>query len=252
VTPRLYAHRGAALERPENTMISFERALEVGAFALETDVHMSRDGVIVIAHDPDGARMAGDARFIRDLTLDELRRWDLGKGFVDAQGARPYAGKGVGIATFEELLLRFPTTQVNVDLKQRTPSMVPAMLALLEKHRATERVLLASFSTSTLREVRAAGFAGHTALGRREVIALRTLPPQALRRMRFLQRARAQLPTHQGPVRFDEEHFLEKCHALGVAVDFWTINDVATAKALLARGADGIMSDDPRVLAALL
>src|SRR5207245_7758006 len=62
--PRLYAHRGAAAELPENTLPGFERALQVGADALEMDVHRTRDGVIVVSHDPDGARCCGVAQAI--------------------------------------------------------------------------------------------------------------------------------------------------------------------------------------------
>ena len=249
--PMLFAHRGAAIERPENTMVSFQRALEHGAFALETDVHMTRDGHIVVSHDADGRRMAGEERSIRASTLAEVKRWDLGRGFVDATGERPFAGQGVRMPTLEELLVAFPAVALNIDMKQTTPSMVKPMLALLEKHGAPSRVLLASFSSRTLREVRASGYVGTTELGRDKVLRLRVLPRMLLR-YAALHNVRAQLPVRQGPLRFDDRAFIEKCHALGVKVDFWTINDVTEARRLLELGADGIMSDDPRCLAGLL
>ena len=247
--PLLYAHRGAALERPENTMESFARALELGGFALETDVHMTRDGHVVVSHDPDGRRMAGEPRPIRASTLAEVKRWDLARGFFDAQGERPFAGQGVRMPTLEEVLVTFPSTFLNIDLKQREPSMVAPVLSLLAKHAAASRVLLASFSSATLREVRARGYDGPTGLGRDEVIRLRLLPRALLRRPATP--VRAQLPTHQGPLRFDDRRFIDRCHALDIPVDFWTINDVTEARRLLALGADGVMSDDPTVLARL-
>ncbi|HWQ29275.1 MAG TPA: glycerophosphodiester phosphodiesterase family protein, partial [Dehalococcoidia bacterium] len=79
---RLYAHRGAARERPENTICAFERALELGADALELDVHATRDGTLVVAHDPDGRRMAGVASVIRETSLADVQAWDVGHGFV--------------------------------------------------------------------------------------------------------------------------------------------------------------------------
>src|SRR5579872_3898446 len=117
--PLLFAHRGASRELPENTLPAFRRALEVGATALETDVHMTRDGHLVLSHDPTGARMAGVARAIRDATLAEVRGWDAGVGFVDEEGRRPFAGRGFRFATLEELLEEWAGVPVNVDAKQR-------------------------------------------------------------------------------------------------------------------------------------
>src|SRR2546428_219632 len=69
VGARVYAHRGASRELPENTMPAFRRALELGADALETDLHATADGVLVTSHDPDGARVFGVCRRIADATL---------------------------------------------------------------------------------------------------------------------------------------------------------------------------------------
>src|SRR5688572_26510626 len=91
---RLYAHRGASAELPENTMAAFRRALELGADALETDVHMTRDGHVMVSHDPDGRRRAGIAATIRGSTLEEVRGWDMGDGHR--------------MPTLEEALVAFP------------------------------------------------------------------------------------------------------------------------------------------------
>lgn len=228
---RLYAHRGAAAERPENTLPSFRRALELGADALETDLHATSDGAIVVAHDPDGARLAGVPREIRGVTLAELRKWDV--------------GGGARIPTLEELLLEFPDVIVNVDIKQRVPDIAPAVVALVKRLGAEERVIIASFDSRTLRRVRALGYRGQTSLGREEVLAVRLLPVPALRRLRRHLGDAVQVPVVAGPFRLGTAEFIEKCHAVGLRVDFWTINDVAQARALAALGADGIMTDDP-------
>ena len=246
--PRLYAHRGAAAEMPENTIPSFARALEHGASALETDLHMTRDGHVVVSHDPDGARMCGVAKAIAATTLDELRTWDAGWGFKDAAGQRSFAARGLRIPTLQELLDAFPGVLVNVDVKQQTPSMVPALLALLEEKKAAARVLIASFRTATLREVRARGYTGATGLARSEIVRLRFVPTSLLDAAP-LSGARAQVPVRAGVVRFDTPAFLAKCKALGIAVDYWTINDAAEASRLLKLGADGIMTDDPARIA---
>ena len=235
---RLYAHRGAAAERPENTLPSFRRALELGADALEMDLHATSDGVVVVSHDPDGARLAGVAREIRQVALSELRTWDV--------------GGGAHIPTFTEVLEAFPDVVVNVDIKQREPDIVPAVLDVVRRMSAAERVIIASFYSDILRRVRALGYRGQTSLGREEVLAVRMLPLAALRRIRGRLGDAVQIPVVAGPFRLASAEFIEKCHALGLRVDFWTINDVTQARALVALGADGIMTDDPARMAPAL
>ena len=120
-----YAHRGAPAELPENTLPGFARALELGADVLETDVHMTRDGHVVVSHDPSLLRSAGVAVDLRRSTLAEVRRWDVGWGHVDAKGGRPYAGGDFRVPTLEEVLATFPDARFNVDAKQSSPPMVP-------------------------------------------------------------------------------------------------------------------------------
>ncbi|MCW5804626.1 MAG: glycerophosphodiester phosphodiesterase [Deltaproteobacteria bacterium] len=242
---RLYAHRGASAERPENTMVAFERAVELGVDALELDVHVTRDDRLVVAHDPTAFRMTGAALAWADLDLAQAQRLDAGWGFVAADGSRPFAGKGVRAPAFEEVLEAFPGVALNVDLKGERA--VGLMLALLREHRAEDRVTLASFATSTMVRVRRGGFGGATSLSQTEVASLLALPALLWRQLPFTGNA-AQVPTHQGPIRFDRPAFIAKCHSLGLRVDFWTIDDVADAARLLALGADGIMTNDPAAM----
>jgi len=239
---RLYAHRGASAERPENTMPAFERAIEVGVDAIETDVHLTRDGHLIVSHDDTAARMTGARLAWADLALEDVRRLDAGWGFVAKDGSRPYAGHGVTIPTFEEVLVAFPSAHVNVDLKE--PRAIAPMLELLRAHRAEERVTIASFDTTTAVAVRRRGFAGETALSQGEVATLVGLPALLWRQLPFTGNA-AQVPTKQGPLHFDRPAFVAKCHAIGLRVDFWVIDDPAEARRLLELGADGIMTNDP-------
>jgi glycerophosphoryl diester phosphodiesterase len=228
-SPLLFAHRGAPAELPENTLASFHRGLELGADILELDVHMTRDGTVVVSHDPDGQRLAGVPAAIRTSTLAEVERWDL--------------GGGARVPTLEAVLAAFPTTPLNIDIKQREPDMVPAIVDLLRRAHATDRVLLTSFSTRTVRRLRRIGYEGPRGASRGEVAALLALPVYFLRR-RFRRGDAAQLPTS---LAFP--WFIKKLHAVGLRVDFWTVNDPGLARRLLALGADGIMTDDSRAVA---
>jgi len=248
---RLYAHRGCPAELPENTLPAFQRALDLGVDALELDVHLTRDGHPLVSHDPDATRMGGRAVAWRDLDLRDAQAIDLGHGFIGAAGARPFIGKGFHAPSLEALLTTFPTTRLNIDIKQWQPPMVAPLLALLRRHKAEHRVTLASFRARTLLAVRRRGYGGETALAQTEVAALLALPRRAIRALPFVGTA-AQVPLKAGPIRFDRVGFIDRCHDLGLRVDFWTVDDPAEARRLIALGADGIMTDDPARMAPAL
>jgi glycerophosphoryl diester phosphodiesterase len=243
---RVYAHRGARLELPENTLPAFRRALELGADALELDCHMTRDGIIVVSHDETGSRMANVARELRASAFADVREWDVGWGFTDDAGGRPFANAGYRIPALSELLEALPDARLNIDAKQQEPNMIGNLLRTIRAHGAEERVHLASFWMKNLGRIRAAGYRGGTSLGPKEVVHMRFAPTAVLRLMS--RGTRAQIPRHQGPIRLDDASFIAKCHALGVAVDYWTINDPDEARLLIERGADGIVTDDPRTI----
>ncbi len=161
---RLYAHRGASAELPENTLPAFRRALEIGVDALEMDVHLTRDGHPLVSHDEHAGRMGGVKARWSELDLAEAQRVDLGQGFVAPDGGRPHVGKGFRAPTFEEVLVELPGVRVNVDIKQARPPMVSPLLRLIRKLKAEDRVTLASFQTRTLLAVRQRGYGGETAL----------------------------------------------------------------------------------------
>ena len=214
---RVYAHRGASLELPENTLPAFRRAIELGADALETDAHVTADGVLVLSHDPDGGRMFGVRRRIAECSFEEVRAW--------------------GVPSLEEMVKEFPGIPINVDLKVEAAALAVSTLRRLG---AEEQVVLASFRSSTLRRVRALGYRGTTSLGRSEVARLLSLPAVAQRGPFACPGRAAQLP-----LSLAQPWVVARCHALGLRVDYWTVNDPAQARLLMALGADGIMTDDP-------
>jgi len=221
-SPIIYAHRGASKELPENTLPAFARALEVGADAIETDAHLTKDGRLVLAHDPDDFPL-------RTLNEARVKRPDL--------------------ATLDEALEQFPSTVFNVDAKQTHPDMVPALVRCIRAHGATDRVRIASFSARNLERARALGYEGETGLASKEIARIMFLPRAALRWFKTPGHA-AQVPLRAYGVRFDTQSAIDRFHELGLRVDFWTIDDPGEARRLFAMGADGVMTDDPRTMCA--
>ncbi len=244
---RLYAHRGAASERPENTIPSFQRALDLGVSALEMDLHITRDGHVIVSHDPNARRMTGIDREFRSSTWPDVQTWDAGYGFIDSNGDRPFAGIGITVPSFDQVLSEFPGIPLNVDIKQASPSIVIPVLEQIARHRATERVTIASFHLRTLVEVRLRGYGGSTAFSPPEIGMLWALPQTVLARIPKMGDA-VQVPRSVGPIPLNRSIFIDKCHKLGFRVDFWTINDPAEGHMLLSLGADGLMTDDPASL----
>lgn len=228
-------------------MVSFERAAEIGVDVIETDVHVTRDGQVVISHDPDGLRAAGVAEAIADCTLEQVRSWDVGWGFRTEEGTRPFADRGHRVPTLAEALEAFPDLRFNVDLKPDDPRVVATVISVVRRCRAAHRVCLASFHGALVRAVRKADFGGETVLSEDEVIAVLLTPSLWRRKLPFGGDA-LQLPPSSGPIDLSSERFIAKCHRMGYRVDYWTINDPDEASRLFERGADGVISDDPAAI----
>jgi glycerophosphoryl diester phosphodiesterase len=243
--PILLGHRGACLEHVENTLPAFEAALALGVDAIETDLHVCRDGTPVLSHDPDGARLAGDARAISTCSFDEVACWQL-KDAACAATAR--------VASLEDALVRFPSACWNIDVKVHDERALPAVLAAIARHRAEPRVLLTSFSSRVTRALRALRYSGPIGLAQSEAIAAVFMPAMLLERVRpgFLRPdARLQIPTHSAGIPLARRGLIDKLRTLSLPIDYWVINDPDEAEALLALGAQGIVTDDVRAMAAL-
>jgi glycerophosphoryl diester phosphodiesterase len=248
--PLLFAHRGASSERPENTLAAFELGLELGADVLELDVHPSRDGVLVVSHDPDAVRSAGVARALADCDWAEIAGWDAGFGFQDSRGQRPFAGAGLRVPRFDDVLARLPGALFNVDVKLAREPELRSLLATIRARQAESRVLLTSFSSELLGLLRSLRYEGPIGLAESEVKRL-VVSPAFLTRWFPLAGSRVQIPVRSDWLDLSTARLIDKCHGLGLAVDYWVINDPSEAERLLARGADGIITDDTRALASV-
>ena len=242
--PRLYGHRGAAGLAPENTLPSFQRAIADGAELLELDVHATRDGVVVVIHDPTLERTTDGSGSVRDLSFAELSRYDAGFRF-GSEGNYPFRGSGVQVPALQTLLDAFPTVPLNIEIKQADPPIESLVVSLLTENRALERVLLAAEEDTIMRRIRASAPKAATSFSFGEVkeffercfageLAGYEPPGLAL-----------QIPTRFGDIELVTPETVSAAHRLGLEIHVWTINDEAQMERLLALGVDGLMSDFP-------
>jgi glycerophosphoryl diester phosphodiesterase len=237
----VFGHRGASIELPENTLEAFARALELGVDVIETDVHVTADEHVVIHHDDSSLRMGCDARLVRQRSLADLKRLNVGFGFrgVDGHGITDTSFR---VPTLSEALEAFPSARFNIDIKPLGAAR--RVLETVRRHSAEERVLLTSFYDANVREVRAAGYRGETGLARNEALIALGLPgftPAFLRP----KGERIQLPPRLGRLQIGVPAVIKRLQSLGYRVDFWVVNDREEAARLFAAGADGVMTDDP-------
>jgi len=249
--PRAMAHRGDSGAYPENTMAAFTAAHQLGVRYIELDVHMTRDGRVVVAHDPDLARTAGSDALIRELSYQQLADADAGFGFAAAGGGHPFRGKGLKVPTLSEVLSAFPEMRFVIEIKQTAPSLVAPMLEVIERAGMRRRVLVASEHQQPLDEVRALAPEIPTNFSSREVgsffqaLVSRTagyVPPgDAL-----------QIPIEYEKFTLVTPESVAAAHRVGVEMHVWTVNDEAEMRGLLALGVDGIITDFPARLLKLL
>lgn len=230
--PIAFAHRGGTSAAPENTMPAFEHAVSLGYRYLETDVHLSADGVLMAFHDPDLARTCGVDRSIAEMTADELAD-------VLVDGRAP-------IPLMSELLERFPDVRFNIDCK--SDAAAGPLAELVRRHDALDRVCLGAFSHARLTKLRALLGPG----------LLTCTSPQEVASLRVLGRLGGSAPrVAQVPVAYDvagigvtvvNERFVRNARRRGAPVHVWTIDEPAEMHRLLDLGVDGLMTDRPEIL----
>jgi glycerophosphoryl diester phosphodiesterase len=244
--PLVIAHRGAAGDAPENTIEAFAAAVDLGCRYLETDAHVTKDGVVVAFHDHRLDRVTDRAGAIADLTIDEVEEADAGFRFARRDGTFPFRGRGVRVPRLETILTRWPDARVNIDPK--ADSCVDPLIALLDELGAWERTCIGSFSDARLARVRErSGRRACTSMGPRAV-ATAKLAATASGRMPRLGADCLQVPPRQGPIPLVTPGFVKAAHRAGLPVHVWTIDDAEAMQRLLAVGVDGIMTNRPRVL----
>lgn len=238
----LLAHRGGAAEAAENSPSAIARLASIGVRYLETDAHASKDGVVVLTHDPTLERTTDGAGQVRDHTWAELAE------------LRDHAGEP--LQRLVDLLAAHPDLYVNIDAK--ADDVVAPLARVVAETGVHARVNLASFSAARLRRLRRLlGPRAATSLGTAEVVHLRLAAylPGVLGRL-----ARTglpgprhgavcvQVPEYHGRWRVVSPSFVAAAHAHGLDVHVWTVDDPGQASRLLAMGVDGIVSDAPEAV----
>lgn len=229
---KIYAHRGASLTHPENTMAAFQEAIRLGADGIETDVHLTKDGQLVLTHDEEVSRVSNGHGMVKDLSYAALKELDVG-------GFKGPAFQGAAMPLLEDLLdLAAPTDlELNIEIKMGFvlyPGIEEKLLALLTERAMLSRVFFSSFNHYSL-------------------VKLKSLAPEVRIAPLYMEGLYQPYAYAEGLKSYAlhpekilvNPYIVEEAHKRGLKVHPFTINDPDLARTLQAMGVDGIITDDP-------
>jgi len=237
--PLAFAHRGFSPEGLENSMAAFHAAVELGFGYVETDVRASADGELMVFHDETLDRVTDGTGRLSRHTAAQLRQIRIG-------GVEP-------IPRLKDVLTRWPDLKLNVDVKDAAGG--PVLARLIEEHKAHDRILVTSFSDRRrLAAYRGLTLPAASSGGVTSLAALVGLGRVGLTRAvgRAARMNAVQVPVRYGRIAVVTPGFVRRCHAAGLKVHVWTINERAEMERLLDLGVDGIMSDRADILAQVM
>jgi glycerophosphoryl diester phosphodiesterase len=222
--PLVFAHRGGGALAPENTMAAFDNGLALGADGLELDVHLSRDGTVVVHH---------------DRTLD--RTTTLRGPIADRSAAEL---GGAGVPSLADVLARYREIRIIIEMKVNSRALAAATVDAIRRAGAVDRVCLGSFGWRVLHAARALEPRVATSAAREEVrwALYRSWcrwPPSRVSYDGY------QVPEWSGLTRVVSPTFIEGAHRAGLGVQVWTVDTEEHARRLLAWGVDALITDRP-------
>lgn len=243
IGPIILAHRGGTEEASENSLEAFASAHRLGIRHIETDVHLTADGYVVISHDPSLDRCFGASGRIEELTWREI--------------SHLRDGQGNPMPLLAQALEAFPDMYFNIDAK--SDGVEGPLLDVLAHHGALDRVVLTSFSEARVKWMRDRTQARvATSLGMAAVVRLvgaaktATLPARWHVPGAHQGVVAAQVPVRYGPITVVDRRFVAAAHTAGLAVHVWTVDEEEEVLALLNLGVDGIVTNRPRFVRDLL
>lgn len=229
---KIWAHRGASAYAPENTLEAFELAAKMGADGVELDVHLSRDGALIVAHDDSVDRVSDGSGLIREMTLAQLKALDFGARFPAFRGAR--------VPTLAEVFALLAPTGLTVNVELKTSPFAYAgiesqCVELAARMNMAARVIYSSFNHESLARVKALDASLPIGL-------LYSKSPEDTLAYARAQGAQAIHPYY--PLMY-EGGLMERVRAAGILVHPWTVDDPDDMRILISMGADALITNKP-------
>jgi glycerophosphoryl diester phosphodiesterase len=247
------AHRGGRSLGPENTLYTYQRAVNLGVDVLEFDVHLTRDNHLAVIHDKTVDRTTNGSGAVESYTLADLQKLDAAYRWSDDRGdAFPLRGKGIKIPSLAEVFQIFPRMRMNIEIKNPKPAAITSLCRTIQDYNMSRKVMIASFSAGALKKFRSTCPAVATSAGASEAIWFYALQKVHLESVYSPGAQALQVPENYGDLKLTNKRFVAAAHARNMRVQVWTINDAGSMKRLLKLGVDGIMTDYPLRLLSIM
>lgn len=250
---QVIAHRGGRGLGPENTLAVFRRSLAAGADVLEMDLRTTADGHLVVLHDATVDRTTDGRGAVNEMTLAQLKTLDAGYRWTADQGRSfPFRGRGITVPTLSEVLAAFADTPLITEIKEKRPETGQSVCDLLRRHGPAPRVLVASVHAGVLERLRQVCPGVATSAGFSEALRFYLLSRAGLASLFSPAMQALQVPMTFKGMAVVSRRFVAAAHGRNLTVAVWTVNAEETMRRLIAAGVDGIMTDYPDRLAAIV
>ena len=248
VNCKVISHRGANREAPQNTLPAFRKSIEIGVDGFETDIHLTKDGIPVVCHNYTIDETSSGQGDINDLTLEELLTYDFGAYFHEKF-------KGTKIPTLEEFLALCEGADIeimNIEIKpprDGNMEIVAKTIDAVKAHGLFEKLLISSFDPNVLVECKKVDpncktgflYAPNKTFFYKQML---------FGYVEFAKKIKADyLHPHYFAVT---KTYVKRLHKNGIKVNVWTVNKPETANKLLKMGVDGLITDVPQTVNALV
>ena len=251
--PHIIAHQGASLELPPNTIEAFQLALDYGADIIELDIWRSMDGVWVVIHDGNLLRIAGVNKDITQMSFKEIQSLDAAYNFSDSSGNYLYRNKGYRIPSLEEVLRKFSSEKINIEIKDHRKLGLSDLVELIKKYDMEQKTLFISSHYSVIKEFRKISknkiATGASKSDIKRMIYFGNFPWYKIPFDAF------QMPFYSKKVErygLKNPKWIENMRSRGLEVHYWTIDNYKDIKKAFSIGASGVITNRPKLAYELL
>lgn len=242
------AHRGGALEAPENTLVAFEKAFSLDSNILfEFDIHLTKDKEIVVIHDSTLERTTNGKGKVADFTLEEVKKLDAGYYFQDEQGQFSYRDKDIKIPTLREVFEKFPNNKKIIEIKVNNTDLDSKLISLIKEFSAEDTVLIGSFDGRILSRLREAHRRWHFSAARDEILRILMLESLYLEPLAVWNAEAYLVPEKDEGITVLTKKFVAEARRRAKKILIWTVNNDEDIQRLKAFGVNGVISDRPSV-----
>lgn len=255
-TPWIIAHGGSKALWPENTMMAFDGSMNIGVDALEMDVNLTKDGILVTHHDETIDRMSDGEGKVADYTYEELLQFNFGDGFVDTDGNTPYKNQNVPLAALEDVIIRYPSTPLIIEIKNSEElgeKAADELIRLIDAYQIQSHTIVASFSDDVIEYLseetnNSLLVSAPSQQARRLVISTKS----GFGLLHWPKSVAAQLPMESSGLNLAKKRIVKSAHRHNMAIHYWTINNKEDMELLIDLGADGLITDRPDLMKEVL